>query len=195
MSSRIVSGPMAGRESASSRRFPEDRDCADRRVGKRASSRQLPTQTGALLDDRGGRRGHRHGCCSSGMAVRCPRRQPAPPLRRKDKGRESMTQVAEPGSAREQGERVGTSVGAVHHWIGGRIVEGTSGRHGRCSIRPPVALPARSTSRPSRRSTRRSPRPRGVPRLAGDVALEARPRSCSGSGTWSRRTAASSRPI
>ncbi len=42
-----------------------------------------------------------------------------------------MTQVAEPGSARAGLEGQGsTAVGAVHHWIGGRIVEGTSGRRG-----------------------------------------------------------------
>src|SRR5829696_2561781 len=40
-----------------------------------------------------------------------------------------MTQVAEPGSARAQAEATG-AVGAVHHWIGGRIVEGASGRRG-----------------------------------------------------------------
>src|SRR5215831_15455217 len=42
-----------------------------------------------------------------------------------------MTQVAEPGSARAAGDgHEGTTVGAVHHWIGGRSVEGTSGRRG-----------------------------------------------------------------
>jgi malonate-semialdehyde dehydrogenase (acetylating)/methylmalonate-semialdehyde dehydrogenase len=41
-----------------------------------------------------------------------------------------MTQVAEPGSSRATGGHDGTAVGAVHHWIGGRIVEGRSGRHG-----------------------------------------------------------------
>src|SRR5436190_13616688 len=40
-----------------------------------------------------------------------------------------MTQVAEPGNARA-GRQAGTAVGAVHHWIGGRHVEGTSGRRG-----------------------------------------------------------------
>src|SRR3954464_10234621 len=42
-----------------------------------------------------------------------------------------MTQVAEPGSARTGTEsREAGGVGAVHHWIGGRSVEGTSGRRG-----------------------------------------------------------------
>src|SRR5215212_7589458 len=41
-----------------------------------------------------------------------------------------MTQVAEPGSARAEVEASGTP-GSVHHWIGGRSVEGTSGRRGR----------------------------------------------------------------
>jgi len=44
-----------------------------------------------------------------------------------------MTQVAEPGSAAgaAQGRKAdGTATGRVHHWIGGRIVEGTSGRRG-----------------------------------------------------------------
>src|SRR5580765_1182344 len=42
-----------------------------------------------------------------------------------------MTQVAEPGSSRAAtAGHEGTAVGAVHHWIGGRIVEGRSGRHG-----------------------------------------------------------------
>src|SRR5215212_10856899 len=41
-----------------------------------------------------------------------------------------MTQVAEPGSARGQTESGSPAVGAVHHWIGGRSVEGTSGRRG-----------------------------------------------------------------
>ena len=40
-----------------------------------------------------------------------------------------MTQVAEPGSARAE-TQAGTTLGAVHHWIGGRHVEGTSGRRG-----------------------------------------------------------------
>jgi malonate-semialdehyde dehydrogenase (acetylating) / methylmalonate-semialdehyde dehydrogenase len=40
-----------------------------------------------------------------------------------------MTQVAEPGSARAE-TQAGTALGAVHHWIGGRHVEGTSGRRG-----------------------------------------------------------------
>jgi len=40
-----------------------------------------------------------------------------------------MTQVAEPGSARTEVEASGTT-GSVHHWIGGRSVEGTSGRRG-----------------------------------------------------------------
>ena len=44
-------------------------------------------------------------------------------------GRGEMTQVAEPGSARAE-TQAGTTLGAVHHWIGGRHVEGTSGRHG-----------------------------------------------------------------
>src|SRR5206468_10409585 len=43
---------------------------------------------------------------------------------------DSMTQVAEPGSARAQAEGRNVAVGAVHHWIGGRIVEGASGRRG-----------------------------------------------------------------
>src|SRR4051794_2037590 len=42
----------------------------------------------------------------------------------------TMTQVAEPGSARAQAGSEATAVGAVHHWIGGRAVEGTSGRRG-----------------------------------------------------------------
>jgi malonate-semialdehyde dehydrogenase (acetylating)/methylmalonate-semialdehyde dehydrogenase len=41
-----------------------------------------------------------------------------------------MTQVAEPGSARAQSGEAQSPVGVVHHWIGGRIVEGTSGRRG-----------------------------------------------------------------
>src|SRR3954469_10458784 len=41
-----------------------------------------------------------------------------------------MTQVAEPGSARAQAESGSPAVGAVHHWIGGRSVEGASGRRG-----------------------------------------------------------------
>src|SRR5689334_13270229 len=41
-----------------------------------------------------------------------------------------MTQVAEPGSARAQAQGEDAVVGAVHFWIGGRIVEGTSGRRG-----------------------------------------------------------------
>jgi len=40
-----------------------------------------------------------------------------------------MTQVAEPGSARAE-TKAGSTLGAVHHWIGGRHVEGTSGRRG-----------------------------------------------------------------
>ena len=44
-------------------------------------------------------------------------------------GRGEMTQVAEPGSARAE-TQAGTTIGAVHHWIGGRHVEGTSGRRG-----------------------------------------------------------------
>jgi malonate-semialdehyde dehydrogenase (acetylating)/methylmalonate-semialdehyde dehydrogenase len=45
---------------------------------------------------------------------------------------EQMTQVAEPGSVRAQaGENgSGNALGHVHHWIGGRTVEGTSGRRG-----------------------------------------------------------------
>jgi malonate-semialdehyde dehydrogenase (acetylating)/methylmalonate-semialdehyde dehydrogenase len=45
---------------------------------------------------------------------------------------EQMTQVAEPGSVRAEagGTGSGSAVGQVHHWIGGRIVEGTSGRRG-----------------------------------------------------------------
>jgi malonate-semialdehyde dehydrogenase (acetylating)/methylmalonate-semialdehyde dehydrogenase len=44
---------------------------------------------------------------------------------------ERMTQVAEPGSVRAQAEAAGgNAVGQVHHWIGGRIVEGASGRSG-----------------------------------------------------------------
>jgi malonate-semialdehyde dehydrogenase (acetylating)/methylmalonate-semialdehyde dehydrogenase len=44
---------------------------------------------------------------------------------------EQMTQVAEPGSGRAQAEVAGgNAVGQVHHWIGGRIVEGGSGRRG-----------------------------------------------------------------
>jgi malonate-semialdehyde dehydrogenase (acetylating)/methylmalonate-semialdehyde dehydrogenase len=45
---------------------------------------------------------------------------------------EQMTQVAEPGSVRAEvgGTGSGSAVGHVHHWIGGRIVEGTSGRRG-----------------------------------------------------------------
>src|ERR1700741_4968037 len=42
----------------------------------------------------------------------------------------AMTQVAEPGSARAQGEGQPVSGGAVHHWINGRLVEGASGRRG-----------------------------------------------------------------
>ncbi|HEY7132926.1 MAG TPA: aldehyde dehydrogenase family protein, partial [Candidatus Limnocylindrales bacterium] len=41
-----------------------------------------------------------------------------------------MTQVAEPGSARAGAEQGTSTPGAVHFWIGGRIVEGTSGRRG-----------------------------------------------------------------
>src|SRR6476660_4876239 len=45
-----------------------------------------------------------------------------------------MTQVAEPGSgaasAAAPAEGHGAAIGAVHHWIGGRIVEGSSGRRG-----------------------------------------------------------------
>jgi malonate-semialdehyde dehydrogenase (acetylating)/methylmalonate-semialdehyde dehydrogenase len=43
-----------------------------------------------------------------------------------------MTQVAEPGSVRADSPATGggSAVGQVHHWIGGRIVEGTSGRRG-----------------------------------------------------------------
>ncbi|HEU4571854.1 MAG TPA: CoA-acylating methylmalonate-semialdehyde dehydrogenase [Candidatus Limnocylindrales bacterium] len=41
-----------------------------------------------------------------------------------------MTQVAEPGSARVGSEGQAVGGGIVHHWIGGRIVEGTSGRRG-----------------------------------------------------------------
>src|SRR6267142_2319002 len=51
-----------------------------------------------------------------------------------------MTQVAEPGSVRAQAQGAdGSAVGHVHHWIGGRIVEGTSGRRG------PVYDPAAGT--------------------------------------------------
>src|SRR3954447_13033929 len=47
----------------------------------------------------------------------------------KGQGRD-MTQVAEPGTARAgEGHETG-AIGNVHHWIGGRIVEGTSGRRG-----------------------------------------------------------------
>src|SRR3954466_4379641 len=41
-----------------------------------------------------------------------------------------MTQVAEPGSARSPEGAAEAPAGAVHHWIGGRIVEGTSGGRG-----------------------------------------------------------------
>src|SRR5436190_19629011 len=42
-----------------------------------------------------------------------------------------MTQVAEPGSARAAADGHETPrSGAVHHWIGGQLVEGTSGRRG-----------------------------------------------------------------
>jgi malonate-semialdehyde dehydrogenase (acetylating)/methylmalonate-semialdehyde dehydrogenase len=42
-----------------------------------------------------------------------------------------MTQVAEPGSARAAAAgREEAPAGAVHHWIGGKLVEGTSGRRG-----------------------------------------------------------------
>ena len=41
-----------------------------------------------------------------------------------------MTQVAEPGSIRAHDEAARSSGGVVHHWIGGRLVEGTSGRRG-----------------------------------------------------------------
>src|SRR6478736_1575402 len=44
-------------------------------------------------------------------------------------GRGEMTQVAEPGSARAE-TKAGSTLGAVHHWIGGRHVEGTSSRRG-----------------------------------------------------------------
>jgi malonate-semialdehyde dehydrogenase (acetylating) / methylmalonate-semialdehyde dehydrogenase len=47
---------------------------------------------------------------------------------------ETMTQVAEPGSgaapAAAPAEGHGGAIGVVHHWIGGRIVEGASGRRG-----------------------------------------------------------------
>jgi malonate-semialdehyde dehydrogenase (acetylating)/methylmalonate-semialdehyde dehydrogenase len=45
---------------------------------------------------------------------------------------EQMTQVAEPGSVRAEAGSTGSgsAVGSVHHWIGGRIVEGSSGRRG-----------------------------------------------------------------
>jgi hypothetical protein len=35
-----------------------------------------------------------------------------------------MTQVAEPGSTRVQDGSNAVALGVVHHWIGGRIVEG-----------------------------------------------------------------------
>jgi malonate-semialdehyde dehydrogenase (acetylating)/methylmalonate-semialdehyde dehydrogenase len=43
-----------------------------------------------------------------------------------------MTQVAEPGSAAtsSRAERSDGTLGRVHHWIGGQIVEGMSGRRG-----------------------------------------------------------------
>src|SRR3954447_10940332 len=44
-----------------------------------------------------------------------------------------MTQVAEPGrgsAPAQAGRNEAAALGAVHHWIGGRIVEGTSGRRG-----------------------------------------------------------------
>src|SRR5439155_12835362 len=43
-----------------------------------------------------------------------------------------MTQVAEPrsGGAPAQAEGHGAAIGVVHHWIGGQIVEGASGRRG-----------------------------------------------------------------
>src|SRR4051812_47829816 len=41
-----------------------------------------------------------------------------------------MTQVAEPGSARSPEGAAEAPAGIVHHWIGGRIVEGSSGRRG-----------------------------------------------------------------
>src|SRR5439155_19839831 len=43
-----------------------------------------------------------------------------------------MTQVAEPrsGGAPARAEGHGAAIGVVHHWIGGRIVEGVSGRRG-----------------------------------------------------------------
>ena len=41
-----------------------------------------------------------------------------------------MTQVAEPGSARSQDEGQPVGGGIVHHWINGRLAEGTSGRRG-----------------------------------------------------------------
>ena len=46
-----------------------------------------------------------------------------------------MTQVAEPGSARSDA----STAGRVSHWIGGRLVAGTSGREG------PVYDPATGT--------------------------------------------------
>ena len=41
-----------------------------------------------------------------------------------------MTQVAEPGSASSPAQAEASAGAAVHHWIGGRIVAGTSGRRG-----------------------------------------------------------------
>src|SRR5712691_4782703 len=47
---------------------------------------------------------------------------------------EQMTQVAEPRSggapAQADGTGNGGAIGHVHHWIGGQIVEGASGRRG-----------------------------------------------------------------
>jgi malonate-semialdehyde dehydrogenase (acetylating) / methylmalonate-semialdehyde dehydrogenase len=47
---------------------------------------------------------------------------------------DTMTQVAEPGSGAASpaapADGHGAAIGAVHHWIGGRIVEGASGRRG-----------------------------------------------------------------
>ena len=81
-----------------------------------------------------------------------------------------MTQVAEPGSARPDAP----TPGRVSHWIGGRIVAGTSGREG------PVYDPATGTLTQARRLRlgRRGRRGRRggegrLPGLARDLALEA----------------------
>ena len=101
-----------------------------------------------------------------------------------------MTQVEAPNASRADAPEPGR----ISHWIGGRIVAGTVGPRGP-GLRPgdrPVWRSTSTSPRPTR-STRRSPRRRRPSRAGARRRSRSGPTSCSGSGTWSRRTARRSR--